>query len=364
MSDIQASGDNVGGTPTKTKAVTEPDAASSLIGEDTSRVGKGKSDDIVIYYFPTSFSSQKVLISLYEREVKFTPKIVSLFHGQHMEPWYVRLNPDGAHVPVLVHGEKIINNPDKIIEYIDKLPGCEPQLVPRKFTEIGQKVSKFISTLSHIPVDVISYGIIFHPDLSGGRCQLPLAIQRSMRENFTNRLRYLITLSTIYPDLRDCYLAKSQTAAEKYDLINDEDRVRGHIDQLNSFLTTVEDELRVKYGLKEDEELKSANAQEIYLYGDCITLADIGLYVFITRLQILGLLPQSVPSSRFPLIHRHFMLMSGRPSIGQLLNEVSKLKYTLIMEDIKASASYVGLGMGAGMVLMASFFLIKKLQQS
>ena len=69
-------------------------------------------------------------------------------------------------------------------------------------------------------------------------------------ENFTNRLRYLITLSTIYPDLRDCYLAKSQTAAEKYDLINDEDRVRGHIDQLNSFLTTLEEELRVKYGLK------------------------------------------------------------------------------------------------------------------
>ncbi|XP_005111218.1 ganglioside-induced differentiation-associated protein 1 [Aplysia californica] len=336
------------------EAATPPPRAS-----ESNRNGKEKPEDIVIYYFPTSYSSQKVLISLFEKKLKFKPSIVSLFHGQHMEPWYVRLNPNGAHVPVLVHGEMIINDPDRIIDYVDKLQGTSgPQLVPSRSSDVGQKVSRFRSMLSKIPVDVISYGIIFHPQLSGGRCQLPLAIQRSMRENFANRLRYLITLSTVYPDLRDCYLAKSQTAAEKYDLITDEDRVRGQIDQLDGFLNSVEEELREKYGLEE-----GSKQNQMFLYGESLTVADIGLYVLITRLQILGLLPQSVPSSRYPLIHRHFTLLSARPSIGKLLDEMSKLRYTLLLEDIKASGSYVAIALGAGLVVLAAYYLVKKLKR-
>ena len=38
-----------------------------------------------------------------------------------MEPWYVKLNPEGTHVPVLVHGNTVLNNPEEIIDYIDTL---------------------------------------------------------------------------------------------------------------------------------------------------------------------------------------------------------------------------------------------------
>ncbi|KAK6982279.1 hypothetical protein BgiMline_017652 [Biomphalaria glabrata] len=314
---------------------------------------QNKPDDLVLYYFPTSFSSQKVLISFFEKELKFKPCIVSLFHGQHMEPWYIRLNPNGIHVPVLVHGDKVINDPDKIIEYIDTLKNG-PNLMPPKTSLFGQQVSKFQESLEKIPVDVISYGVIFHPHLSEGGCQLPVAIQRSMKENFAKRLRYLISLSTIYPDLRDCYLAKSQTAAEKYDLITDEDRVRGHIEQLSSFLNNVEGELRQRYNID--------SADAMYLFGDSLTVADIGLYVLITRLQLLGLVPHCVPASKFPLTHRHYTLLSARPSINLLLQDMSKLRYTLLLEDLKASGTYAALALGAGLVLVAAYYFIKRLK--
>ncbi|KAH9494613.1 hypothetical protein Btru_019721 [Bulinus truncatus] len=324
---------------------------------DTTRQNENSTDDLILYYFPTSFSSQKVLISFFEKQVKFKPCIVSLFHGQHMEPWYIRLNPNGVHVPVLVHGDKVINDPDRIIEYADALKATDgPILVPHKTSLIGQQVSKFQEGLEKIHVDVISYGIIFHPHLSEGGCQLPAAIQRSMKENFAKRLRYLISLSTIYPDLRDCYLAKSQTAAEKYDLITDEDRVKGHIEQLSNFLNNVEGELRQRYAI--DSQLPDT----MYLFGDSLTIADIGLYVLITRLQLLGLLPHCVPSSKFPLTHRHYTLLSARPSINLLLQDVSKLRYTLLLEDLKASGTYAALALGAGLVLMAAYYLIKKLK--
>ncbi|CAL1532736.1 unnamed protein product [Lymnaea stagnalis] len=320
----------------------------------------GTTNEIILYYFPTSYSSQKVLISFFEKELKFKPCIVSLFHGQHMEPWYIRLNPNGVHVPVLVHGDQVINDPDKIIEYVNTLRATNgPNLLPCKSTLVGKQVAKFQESLEKIPVDVISYGIIFHPQLSDSGCQLPVAIQRSMRENFAKRLRYLITLSTVYPDLRDCYLAKSQTAAEKYDLITDEERVRGHIEQLSNFLTNVEGELRQRYSLDHGE---PGNQESMYLFGDSLTVADIGLYVLITRLQLLGLLPHCMPSSRFPLTHRHYTLLSARPSINLLLQDMSKLRYTLLLEDIKASGTYVALALGAGLVVMAAYYLIKKLK--
>ncbi|GFR69573.1 ganglioside-induced differentiation-associated protein 1 [Elysia marginata] len=340
-------------TPKKSDADTHGDDAADEMAKTIK-----PADDIIIYYFPTSYSSQKVLISVFEKNLRFKPSIVSLFHGQHMEPWYVRLNPNGAHVPVLVHGDRVISHPDRIIEYVDTLPDTSgPHLVPPVSGLVGQQVAKFQESLEKIPVDVISYGVIFHPQLSEGGCQLPVAIQRSMRENFANRLRYLITLSTVYPDLRDCYLAKSQTAAEKYDLITDQERVKGHIEQLGNFLNNVEAELRQRYSLD-----ASAMPEAMYLFGEDLTVADIGLYVLITRLQLLGLLPLFVPSSCFPLVHRHYTLLAARPSVARLTQEVSRLRYTLILEDIKASGTYVALGLGAGLVLVAAYYLIRRLK--
>ena len=61
----------------------------------------------------------QVLLALYEKEVLFKPKLVSLFSGQHNAPWYVQLNPEGVHVPVLQDGDTTITDPDKIIKHID-----------------------------------------------------------------------------------------------------------------------------------------------------------------------------------------------------------------------------------------------------
>lgn len=58
---------------------------------------------------------------MFEKEVAFKPKYVSLFSGQHNEPWYVRLNPDGYHIPVLKHMKKIIVEPTDIVDYISKM---------------------------------------------------------------------------------------------------------------------------------------------------------------------------------------------------------------------------------------------------
>lgn len=59
-------------------------------------------------------------------------------------------------------------------------------------------------------------------------------------ENFARRLQYLTHKATQYPELRDGYLAKSQTAAHKYDIITDEEKVKGHLSHLDSLFQDME----------------------------------------------------------------------------------------------------------------------------
>ena len=58
---------------------------------------------------------------MYEKDIKFKPKLVSLFSGQHNEPWYVKLNPDGYHIPVLQVEDKTVVEPSDIVDFISQL---------------------------------------------------------------------------------------------------------------------------------------------------------------------------------------------------------------------------------------------------
>lgn len=54
-------------------------------------------------------------------------------------------------------------------------------LVPSPESELGKNVEKFRKLLDTVHVDVITYGIIYHPHLSTSGCQLPYATQNSMK---------------------------------------------------------------------------------------------------------------------------------------------------------------------------------------
>ncbi|XP_046329584.1 ganglioside-induced differentiation-associated protein 1-like [Haliotis cracherodii] len=314
------------------------------------------SQNITCFYFPTSFSSQKVLLALYEKNVQFKPKLVSLFHGQHMEPWYVRLNPDGVHVPVLKDGAKIINNPEEIIDYIDMMSDTGPTLVPDLKTSLGQSVASVREQLTGIPVDVITYGIIFHPHLSASGCRLPFAVQRSMRENFAKRLCYLTHKATRHPSLRDGYLAKSQTAAQKYDIITDEEKVKGQLDQLDNIFSDIEILLRrTKEG--------SDDSGELWLFGKMITAADISLTILLSRLSLLGMEARYFPAKTCPNIHKYYQLFQKRSTFRRIQYEINDLRWTLVVEDLKAAAPYM---LGAAGVLIAAglvAWLVKTIQK-
>ncbi|KAL8619474.1 hypothetical protein ACOMHN_011825 [Nucella lapillus] len=332
---------------------SQGDTASAKPTSKEKKNGKGNGHEIKLYYFPTSFSSQKVLLAAYEKGLQFQPHLVSLFHGQHMEPWYVKLNPEGTHVPVLVHGATVLNNPEEIIDYIDSLEtDAAVSLVPDVDTPLGQSVLAVREQLNQVPVDILTYGVVFHPHLAPNTCQLPAAVQRSMRENFARRLQYLTHKATLHPDLRDAYLAKSQIAAQKYDIITDEEKVKGQLGQLDSIFQDVEKMLAAAY-------TEGAGAR--WLFGGSFTVADITLSILLQRLTLLGLQARLFPPKRCPHTHRYLTQLQARPAVQRIRNELGSLRLTLLWEDVKAASPLLLAAAGVGLAAGLAFVLARRL---
>ena len=54
-------------------------------------------------------------------------------------------------------------------------------LVPSLSSELGKEANELREKLDSIPIDILTYGIIYHPHLSPSGCKLAGAVQRSMK---------------------------------------------------------------------------------------------------------------------------------------------------------------------------------------
>ena len=82
-----------------------------------------------LYYYNFSSPSRKCLIALYEKGVEFETHHVDLVARKQHERWYLEMNPRGE-VPVLKHGETVVTESTKILEYVDQNLGAKGQLYP------------------------------------------------------------------------------------------------------------------------------------------------------------------------------------------------------------------------------------------
>jgi glutathione S-transferase len=71
-----------------------------------------------LYNFPQSTCSQKVRLTLWERQIEFVDRPVDSTKREHLSDWYLKLNPNGV-VPTLVHDGAVIIDSSVIMEYLE-----------------------------------------------------------------------------------------------------------------------------------------------------------------------------------------------------------------------------------------------------
>lgn len=83
---------------------------------------------MLLYTGRNSICTQKVLITLFEKNLTWDTRRVDLFTNEQYDPAYLKYNPKGV-VPTLVHDDKPIVESTLICEYLDQtFP--QPSLVP------------------------------------------------------------------------------------------------------------------------------------------------------------------------------------------------------------------------------------------
>jgi glutathione S-transferase len=114
-----------------------------------------------------SICTQKVFLTLIEKDLPWTSEYIDLFNNEQYRPEYLKLNPKGV-VPTLMHDGHAIIESTLICEYLDQtFP--EPSLVPASAYERSQmrRWSKHIDEGIFEATREISFSAMFRDKMRG-----------------------------------------------------------------------------------------------------------------------------------------------------------------------------------------------------
>lgn len=275
--------------------------------------------ELILYYYPTSYYSHRVLIALHEKNLTFTPKIVDITNNEQHQPWFLKLNPKGQ-VPVLQCGEKIIPDSAAILEFLEEqftnemhqslFLHKEAELeVWEKIDTIRDRINRFANPY------LITFGSIYHEQHV--RDPLGLFSVPMFRSKMKDRMR--LKMESIMENLKT---AKSE--AEKSFL---EDQLRS-TQASDADLKNPEKfaEALFNVGLLLDEVETQLNNVDPSGWLTCaqFTVADINLAVLLNRIRNLGLhgILWNGPAPR-PNVAAYFERVMQRPSV-RLVTQMPK----------------------------------------
>nr|XP_037284151.1 ganglioside-induced differentiation-associated protein 1-like [Rhipicephalus microplus] len=125
-------------------------------------------EQLILFYYPNTIGSRKMLLVLYTRGISFMPRVMDVPNGEQMEPWFLDMSPLGE-LPVLKHGDSVFTDVHQMMVYIDQVfPSTDPvgKLFPDKGTDLGDLVESVVRDLGKINIPLIVYGTLFHPEMA------------------------------------------------------------------------------------------------------------------------------------------------------------------------------------------------------
>lgn len=254
----------------------------------------------ILYYFYTSFYSQKAKILLYEKEIEFEGRVVNLMGNETQSSWYLQINPKGE-VPSMKVGNDVVNGSDKILDYIETNKLGNRSLYPTN-PDLLSKHNHFYAKLDDLPIDAMTYGTAFHPHIrSNNKFPIRWPFSEVMKNHMTKRsegLRQKAAENKGTP-AEAVLLAKAEEHDKRIHLFTDEDEHKKILQGVKDLLDEVESEL-------------SLHKDVAWLIDDSFSAADCLLAILLNRLDFVG--------------HEDYMSVDVRPSLAAWWTRVKERK--------------------------------------
>ena len=258
----------------------------------------------LLYYFYTSYYSQKTLMFLIEKGIDFDVEVVNLPGQETQSAWYLCINPKGE-VPAMRHGEKIITGSDEILEYIENNNLGAQSLYPVNTAE-AKKHKLWMSKLVPLPIGPLTYGIAYHPHLrqvqKGPIIGSQIARMKSFMDNRSAILRQKAAENAGTP-AESALLTKAAGHDKQHHLFTSEVEYKRMLKEMNEILDEIEAEL-------------AAHKEKSWLLGDCFTAADCILAICLNRLFWIGHESYVINDKR-PLLKGYWDAIQSRHSFAR-----------------------------------------------
>lgn len=201
-----------------------------------------------LYHSPYSTCSQKVRLCLWEKGVDFDLTELHFWKGEHLDPEYLKLNPNGV-VPTLMHDDEPVVDSSVIVEYLDEVYP-DVALSPKDILGRARMRSwmRYLEEVPTVAIRVPSFNKVFvnlRKEKSDAELEAE-ADQRPLRKKF-------------YLDM-----GRNGFGSDRYD---------ASLEQLSQTIHRMDDAL----------------SEHDWLCGNAFSLADICVIPTIDRMQDLGM---------------------------------------------------------------------------
>ncbi len=246
-------------------------------------------DTLTLYNFPVSTCSQKVKLTLAEKDLSFTNFEVDWRNEDHLSSWYLAINPNGV-VPTLKHGTRIVIDSSVINEYLDEVFPNKP-LLPRE-PYARAKVRSWRQYIDEVPTTAIRI-----PSFN-------LVILKNMK-NLTEEA--FAARATKRPLRKHFYQKMSPSGFSQLEFDQALERLRQTL-----------------------ERMERALAETRWVASDEFSIADISLMPTIVRLDDLGL---SRLWSDLPEVQSWYTRCQERPSFAATFYPGARFKVSTTFAD-------------------------------
>ncbi|CAH0694119.1 unnamed protein product [Spodoptera exigua] len=317
------------------------------ISTNATTTGK-KSSNIYLYCNYYSFYSQKVLMSLYEKNVDFEPLIVDITKGEQYSSWFLDINPRGE-IPVLKVKNEVIPDSTRILDYLEYYLDSEltPLINVSTDSKVIDSINRFRDMLEALPAGLITVGSFFHPHLSGTP-KLPfiLPVREILKNGDLSNSTNLRKLAEENPKAKSILLYKAEIQDRKHEIITNEEEYTKVLKIIDQVMSQVEEQLKKQ-------------PEGNWLCCENFSIADINLAILLQRLWELGYEDRYWAAGKRPLLENYFHRVKQRESFKKT---IPSLPVHLKMIVMSQPPLYLGAAGAASVsVIFAIAYVLKKI---
>lgn len=264
----------------------------------------------------------------------------------------MRMNPAGQ-VPVLTDGKKVITESDAVIRYVDENVHTGSTLIPDESSPVGKEVARLWKLINAVKVEIVTFGVVNFQDLSkSGLHPMAQGMKGFLGKRSDEIKKNLTALADKYPDLRDAYNVKIESAFNFQQNYQNRELV---VQVLNDLEKTFDEMERTLKKVIEEQ-----GVSDPWLVGPRFTAADIALTTLLDRISFLGLAERYFTPEVRPLLYSYFKRLGTRKSVQQVRAGIAGIPRLFILRKLKKSSPFVVGALAVGIAAAVAYNIVNK----